>query len=971
MRHELETQVYEDTPLNNFMSFFHTIRDLLFILDMEGNILQVNQSVIDRLGYTEEELLGKSVLIVHPEHRRNEANQNVIEMLQMQREYCPIPLISKSGLEIPVETRVTLGKWDNKEVLFGVSKDISELKLSEEKFQKVFHNNASLIAISSTKDGKYIDVNQTFCDVLGYQRDEVLGKTSKDLALFKSYEDRDKVLTALETEGRVHNVEVEVLDRDNVTHIGRFYVERIYVGSEPCLVTAMVDVTELKRLEREIKQQLNDEVFLTESLVNQPSVGIFFMTMDTPIDWNASLDKDRSIEYVFVHQKITKVNQKFLDQFGAKAEHLIGSTLNTLFPNHSQELKRAISMLFDEGYYHSEFKMKRFDGGNLFIDGDYICNYDLEGRIIGYFGIHLDVTNQKLAEEAAQKYRDELVESEERYRLLAESASDVIWVYNLSKSKFTYFSPSIEYWMGYSVEEALTLSLDQFLTPEFYTRIEEVVRTSYPQILVDPKQRIDRTLEAQLIRKDGSVIWAENSSVFRSTKNHDVELIGISRNIDERRRKEEQIQHLMTHDPLTGLMNRNALVLSGELMDHSQDSGEIRSFIIIDIDKFGMVNDTMGHLAGDDLLKLIAGKIIEDVGQTGTVYRSGGDEFLVILKTNTVEVVDQIAKKILVSISRPIYINQRTLFLSASLGVSLGSTGVSFKQLLQNADTALFVAKKTGNTLVNYVPEMDHARTRELILAEDLQYALQNNELELWLQPIYDVCTSKINHAEALLRWTHPELGRISPAEFIPIAEKTKLIVPITEWVIQEACFKIAAFKGMGIDDFSVSVNISSISLENHGVELINQIHHSIQESGIAPSHLNLEITESALIGDTGEIVKILHQMKQIGVKLALDDFGTGYSSFGYMKDLPLDIIKLDRSLISQIATNEKEQMIVSAMVAIIHGLGIKVVIEGVETNEQFVKLKQYNCDYIQGFLFSRPLPTAEFVCYYRSMKDL
>ena len=426
---------------------------------------------------------------------------------------------------------------------------------------------------------------------------------------------------------------------------------------------------------------------------------------------------------------------------------------------------------------------------------------------------------------------------------------------------------------------------------------------------------------------------------------------------------------LNTHDPLTGLMNRNAIRILKEDLKESEPLSGKRSVITIDIDNFRLVNDVLGHQVGDRMIIDLSRKIQTYVSGRGVVYHTDGDEFVIILESTDSPMIQEFANKILHELANKIMINNRTYFLTASMGICIGVEGETLDQAIEKADTALYLAKKEKNSARLYTREMEKIRTREAILEEDLRDALEKNQLELYFQPIYDVRKGVINHAEALLRWNHPEFGLVSPAEFIPIAERTKLILPITDWVIRQTCLKIAEWKAIGIDGVIVSVNLTFISFENRGDELTAYIIDSIKEAGIEPSNLKLEITESILMRDSDEIIKVFHTMKRIGVKLALDDFGTGYSSFGYMKDLPLDIMKLDRSLISDILMNEKEQMIVSSIITIIHALGLEVVVEGVETMEQYEKLLEFDCDYVQGFLFSRPLPAVEFEHYYRQMK--
>lgn len=421
---------------------------------------------------------------------------------------------------------------------------------------------------------------------------------------------------------------------------------------------------------------------------------------------------------------------------------------------------------------------------------------------------------------------------------------------------------------------------------------------------------------------------------------------------------------IYTHDPHTGLLNRNGFRQFLEF-DSKQISLKDKTIICLDIDNFRLVNEALGHEIGDFLIKEFASKITESVHDKGKVYHMDGDEFLILLETVDVNFIDGLTKKILQNISTQMLIQNRTYIITASMGVSTQSEEDSMKDVLDKAEMALYMAKKQKNTIVLYSKDMAKSRTRALIIEEDLRTALDNHQFELYFQPIYDVNKGVINQAEALLRWHHPEFGLISPMEFIPIAEKTKLILPITDWVINESCLQLASWNKIGIDGIVVSVNLSYLSFENRSDQLLKNLNHSIQSAGINPANLKLEITESTLIHNTNELMEVFNEIKQLGVKLALDDFGTGYSSLGYLKDLPMDIIKLDRSLINYIVKNKKSQMIVSSLIMIIHGLGLEVVVEGVETKEQYDILCQYKSDYIQGYLFSKPLPKKEFIDYY------
>lgn len=560
-----------------------------------------------------------------------------------------------------------------------------------------------------------------------------------------------------------------------------------------------------------------------------------------------------------------------------------------------------------------------------------------------------------------------LAASEEKYRLLADTTADVIWVFNINTEKFIYISPSIENLRGVTVKEAMAERLDETMTTKCAQVFRKEISRTAKEFIAEPEFPKRYINEIQQTCKNGDLIWVEVSSRYRYNELGEIEIVSSSRNVNERKLKEKEILYIDFHDPLTGLLNRKAFTKSM----YETTNGQERSVIIINIDNFRIINDALGHREGDEVLSEMATKIANSVDENDLVYRYGGDEFMIIVGSLDNQRVQKLARQVLKTISTQFMVKKRLFYLTASIGISLGSEMVDLEQTVKNADTALYIAKKQKNSITIYGPEMDQTRTREAILEEDLKIALEKGEFELVYQPIYDLKNCEINQAEALLRWNHSYLGMISPIDFIPIAEKTKLIIPITDWVISEVCEKIKQWQDIGIDKMTVSINISLLSLENRGAELTKSVSSGIRKAGIKAEKVKLEITESILIRDTDEIINVFDDLKRIGVKLALDDFGTGYSSFGCMKDLPLDIIKLDRSLISNIVIDEREQMITESMITIIHALDIQVVAEGVETKEQLEFLKQYGCDLIQGFFFSRPLPASAFIEYYFSMKKI
>ena len=562
-----------------------------------------------------------------------------------------------------------------------------------------------------------------------------------------------------------------------------------------------------------------------------------------------------------------------------------------------------------------------------------------------------------------------LAASEEKYRLLADNAADLIWIYNVNQGRYLYFSPSVYQIRGYTVEEALSMSLEESLSADSYELFKERLpeRLTITRYTPDPERTF--ITEMQLRCKDGTNVWVENSVRYYLNGKEEVEIVGVSRDITERKKKEEEIRFLNQHDTLTGLLNRNALKELSQKEAGLRDLGS-RSVLFINIDKFRVINEALGVHGGDRILADIARKIDACVGEEGRTYRYGSDEFLVIIRSADADRSRAMALEIKRAIAQRIHIADRDFYLTASIGLCTGGGNETTEQIVIKAGTALFLAKKEQDRIIAYSPEMELARTRETILEEDLQEAVEKGQLLLHYQPVVDIVRGTISHAEALIRWNHPGFGLVSPGEFIPIAERTKLIIPITQWVIEKTCATMAEWKNRGIEDFIVSINLSQVCFENRHRELGEQLKQTVSRVGISPSNLKLELTESSLIKEPEEAMMVFQELKDSGFKLALDDFGTGYSSFAYLKDLPLNIIKLDRGLLDGIETDRKVQMILQSMISIAHSLDLEVVAEGVETTGQLSFLDKAGCDLIQGFLFSRPVDADAFLKYYLSMKE-
>ncbi len=465
-------------------------------------------------------------------------------------------------------------------------------------------------------------------------------------------------------------------------------------------------------------------------------------------------------------------------------------------------------------------------------------------------------------------------------------------------------------------------------------------------------------------RKNGEVYpkWLGISAV-RDAHGCLTHYLAVFSDITQRKAAEERISFLAYHDPLTGLPNRVLLRDRFEqAMAFAQRSGAAVALLFLDLDRFKAVNDTLGHTAGDALLQAVAVRLQECVRQTDTISRQGGDEFAIVLTDlRGSEVAAEVARKILDRLAEPISIGGHVLTTSFSIGISLyPSDGQDFDTLLKEADTAMYCAKDAGRNAYRFFAEsMNVGVAATLALHNRLADAVRANEFELHYQPQVDMRTGRICGCEALLRWNSKELGWMLPGGFITAAEETGLIVPIGAWVLREACRQAAAWRGAGLQEIVVSVNLSAIQFRRDN--LVDTVRQALAESGLPPGCLELELTESILVGHSESVLDTVRTLKELGVSLAIDDFGTGYSSLAYLKRFAVDRLKVDRSFIKDILVDPDDAAIVRAVIQMARSLKLDITAEGVETPQQATYLVAEGCHVAQGYHFGRPMPPADF----------
>jgi diguanylate cyclase (GGDEF)-like protein/PAS domain S-box-containing protein len=555
---------------------------------------------------------------------------------------------------------------------------------------------------------------------------------------------------------------------------------------------------------------------------------------------------------------------------------------------------------------------------------------------------------------------------------LTNNIRDVIFVLDMNLN-YTYVSPSVKTLRGYEPEEVMKQTLyDSFAISSRDTAI----RALYGIMALEKsgKDLIDRTLQLEVERKDGTTVWTETKFSFVGDKNKKtVGILGVSRDITERKHAEERIQYLATHDVLTGLPNR---MMFSQLLNQAIESSRRheRQFAIlfIDLDRFKIINDAMGHDVGDELLTEMAKRFrqslraVDVVGRpkerNDVVGRLGGDEFIILIEEiSELSQVAVLAQRVLSAAMKPIVILGEECRVTASIGISVyPGDGEDEQTLMKKADMAMYFAKEEGKNNFQFYSQNTQSQAFERLSIEtNLRKALERNELYLEYQAKLDFKTGVITGAEALLRWKNPLLGLVTPTQFIPVAEETGMIVPIGRWVMKTVCAQNVAWQSQCLPPVRVAVNLSLRQLMDD--KLLEDIKAALDDSGMAPNLLELEITESMVMYKPERFIEVLTKIKNMGVRLALDDFGTGYSSLAQIKQFPIDTLKVDRSFIRNLSQNSEHKAIIEAIIAVGKTLSLNVVAEGVETMAQDEFLREHVCDEMQGFYFSKPVAPEQF----------
>jgi diguanylate cyclase (GGDEF)-like protein/PAS domain S-box-containing protein len=566
--------------------------------------------------------------------------------------------------------------------------------------------------------------------------------------------------------------------------------------------------------------------------------------------------------------------------------------------------------------------------------------------LVGSYLLHLSTSQRRIAAEAMKTAKDYA-------KNLINSSLDMIIAVNLD-NKIIGFNSAAQKTFGYSEAEVIGKPIDIL-----YEDLSDPIN-------IEREITKFEKFEGEIInkRKNGGRFYSfMSASPLLDSKGKVVGAMGISRDITERKRSEEKIEHMAYHDQLTGLPNRSLLLdRVNQVLDREGRQRKLAAILFFDLDRFKYINDSLGHAAGDELLKAVADRLKKCIRKSDTIARHGGDEFTILIQDlSKIEYITNVIEDIFAAFEAPFNLDRQEFYITISMGVSIyPNDGKDAEALLKNADIAMYRAKEEGrNTYQFFTSAMHESATARLNLEHKLRKAIEKEEFLLHYQPQVDITTGEVVGMEALLRWQDPKEGLIPPGDFIPLAEDTGLIVPIGDWVLHTACTQNKMWQERGLKPVTMSVNVSMRQFKQK--DFVDTVKRTLKETNLNPGYLELELTESLLMDDIESVIKKLHELKALGIRLSIDDFGTGYSSLEYLKQMPVDMLKIAQEFVKDINVDLNDVAIAKATIQMAQSMGLEVIAEGVETKENQKVLSDLHCNKTQGFLFSKPLPPEEF----------
>ena len=819
--------------------------------------------------------------------------------------------------------------------------DITERKRAEESLSASEHNYRELVEATNCivlrwdTEGRILFINGYGQKFFGYHGSELIGQSVTD-TIVPRIERGGRDLSAMILDIISHPEKYEYSENENLRKDG----QRVWVAwANKAICDERGRVIEILSFGNDITERRRATEALGESETRLRNIYENSPVMMHSFDENG---------------RILSVNRKWIEETGYARDEAVGRTIDFLMTPETRVdvMERKIAQLWEKGALRNvECQFVHKDGHMIDVLVDCTVSQELDGQKTG-LSVVQNVSERKRAEQELQLAASVFENSIEGI-LITDKNRKILRTNNA----FTLVT-------GYSAEEA-SGNDPSFLAsgrhdPMFYQNMwNSLNQNGFWQGEIWNRRRCGEIFPE----------WLGISTVY-DTNHEPIYYVGVFTDITDKKLSEKRIYQLAHYDALTALPNR---VLFQDRLEQAlveaRRGGHMVPILYLDLDRFKPINDSFGHPVGDLLLQQVAERLRLSVREADTVARMGGDEFTVLLRmgsgTGGLDVVQRgsrVARVILEALAQPFDLEGHEVFVSASVGIVVyPQDGSTVAELIKNADTAMYHAKSKGrNNYLFYETHMNATAVDRLLIENSLRRALERSEFELFYQPSVDIKEGRIDSLEALLRWRHPELGMVYPDQFIALAEESGLIVPIGEWVLREAVRQVAQWRSAGFSTLRVAVNLSLRQFRHR--ELMNVIRQAVEEVGLGASVLSIEVTESAFMEDEEDTIARLNEMSEMGIQILIDDFGTGYSSLARLRTLPIHVLKIDRSFVRDITTDPNDASIISAIIAMAHNLQLKVIAEGVETVSQLNFLRSRDCEEVQGYLFSKPLPASEVI---------
>ena len=912
--------------------------DAIITFDEDGCIIFANAAVKKMFGYLPKELVGQSLELILPEKIRPADSAEILSFTRDATKKVPVkninlPALRRDGTEIQIEISFCRYFQSNRRLHTGIMRDTTERQISEAKLQASEKRYRSLAEMmpqqvwTANSDGQVHYGNFRIIEYFGKELvNRLIGMEWSKVLHPDDLESTVKCWRHSIETGENYEIEYRLRRADGEYRWHLAQAQAMFDDNRQ-IVKWLGTNTDIH--DRKMAEKVARETAEYRNLFRNANDAIMIFELETEI--------------------IIEVNDKACEIYRLQRDELIGKSVRPLSQN-PQQNQVQIRQLVKHGTAQSfETTHYRGDGSpiNLFINSSII---EYQGRKV-VLSINRDITDRKLEQE-------KLFESQQMLQTVMDTIPNAIF-WKDRDLKFLGCNRYMAELLNLN-DPSEVVGKDDFqmgLNPvevESYHRCDRrVLETGEPQY---------HLIETQT-QADGSVKWHDTNKVpLRDLNGRIIGILGTFQDITERKRAEEKLMHNALHDNLTGLPNR-ALFL--EHLRHAIELNGTRgdkkfAVLFLDFDHFKVINDSLGHLEGDNLLCLIARRLSGCLRPGDVVSRLGGDEFTIMLDdlSDSDEVV-QIVERIQSSLQSPYHLTGSELHITAGIGIALSDADYGNPEnMVRDADIAMYRAKANGKARHQiFNPSMHEQANYRLQLETEMRRGLKNREFCLFYQPIINLKTNRVKGFESLVRWRHPERGLLPPIEFIPIAEETGLIIPLGEWIVRESCRQLRRWQNRRStdDNLTMSVNLSCKQFVQR--DLFERIFEIVRDTKIEPGTMRLEITESHLMEDSEASIEIMNRLKSLDIKLSIDDFGTGYSSLSYLHRLPINYLKIDRSFVSQMQTNSENLEIVRTILTLARNLNLEVIAEGIETREQANYLKSLKCGFGQGFYYSKPVP--------------